>query len=126
MPAITVPLLVDAAGKCANESGDYAGAARRDSAAVADAAAERSVIENIDAENSCGEGAGIGYPAATLELLFTTIPVASGAVIVPALLTLPPILLLLMVMPVAVGGVMPTGVSVPAPVLVTLPVTVEF
>src|ERR1700749_2661521 len=58
--------------------------------------------------------------------LSTLIPIRSNAGIVPALLTAPPMLLLLMVMPVAVGAVVPVGVMTPVQALVTLPVTLAL
>ncbi len=45
---------------------------------------------------------------------------------VPALLTVPPIELLLIVMPAVVGEVLPVAVMVPPTSLVTSPLTVEF
>src|ERR1700724_1788129 len=51
---------------------------------------------------------------------------AEPAVIVPALLTEPPTVLFLMVMPVVDGWPMPVAVRTPLPVLMTLPVTVAL
>jgi hypothetical protein len=55
-----------------------------------------------------------------------TDPLPKGAVMVPALLMVPPIVLSLMVIPVLLRMATPFAVNVPVEVLITLPLTVEF
>ena len=68
----------------------------------------------------------LAMPPDTTASLSIRIPSPDCAVMVPRLETAPPTLALLMVIPVAVGGVVPLVVIVPVPVLVTLPVTVAL